>query len=520
MIRTLFKFWLIITSIGHLAAQTGLPSCVITAPHVNAYFQAGKAMTIRVYATDIGGTAGNGTITKVEFYDGTTLLGDATTHTNNTFVYVWNNLPSGTHTIKAKATDNSGNVSTSSGVIVTIGTNAVTARGLSACKGKYLANIVASNTPQNWLNYWNGVTAENSCKWGSVEGTRDQMSWGGADVVYNLAKNNNLMFRYHAIAWGSQYPNWITSLSTTDFKAEMIEYMDAIAAKYPLIDQIDVLNEQLGSHAGGTGYFRDGLGGNGSTGYDWQIWLFTEARKRFPNAKLVLNDYGLENDQNAIKQMLELVKRLRDRNLIDGFGTQAHEFNINTLTATQMKSSLDLMATSGVPIYVTELDISGDDNTQANRYKTLFPVYWEHPAVGGITLWGYIDGQTWKTDTGLVSSGNNNPTESPAMQYIKQYMTARTNVGYPFCTQESTITSLDDAATLQGLQVYPNPFEESIYISLSGSFSYQLMEVSGRVLQNGNGNNELILGTDLATGMYLLKVSKEGESHSFVISKK
>jgi GH35 family endo-1,4-beta-xylanase len=507
-----------------LAQNNTPPSCVITAPHSNAYFQVGKAMTIRVYATDIGGTYTGGSVSKVEFFNGSNKLGEATTATNNTYTYVWNNLLAGSYTITAKATDNAGKVSTSAGVLITVGTNAVTSRGMSACKGKYLANIIAGSVPANYLTYWNGVTAENGSKWGTVEGSRDNMNWGQSDISYNHAKNNNLMFRYHAIAWGSQYPSWITNLSVADFKAEMIEYMDAIKTRYPYTDQVDVLNEQLGTHAGGTNYFRDGLGGNGSTGYDWQIWLFEQARQRFPNTKLVLNDYGLENDQNAINQMLGLVKVLRDRNLIDGFGTQAHEFNINTLSASAMKSSLDLMAKSGVPVFVTELDISGDDNAQKTRYQTLFPVYYEHPAVAGITLWGYIDGQTWKANTGLVSSASANPTESPAMQWIKQYMTARTDVKYPYCTQNSeNVTAIEekdtDAMHAEALNFHPNPFSDEILIEVLGDFAYSVYSISGIELSNGFANGSLKLGRSLPQGSYVVRIHQANQTKTIKILK-
>jgi len=439
-------------------AQTfnGTPaSCVITAPHHNSYFQNGKAVTIRVYSTDIGGTSANGTVSKVEFFNGSEKLGEATTHVNNTYTYIWNCVTTGTFIITAKATDNSNNVSTSAGVKITVGTAPVQPIGLSAGKGKYLANIIAGSIPANYNTYWNGVTSENDCKWGTVEANRDVMNWTGADRSYNHASNNYMMYRYHALAWGSQYPQWIKNLSPADFKAEVLEYMDAVAARFPNIDQIDVLNEQIGTHAEGTGWFRDGLGGNNggaapdnNTGYDWQIWLFRQARLRFPNAKLVLNDYGLENDQNAIRDMLNLVKVLRDRNLIDGFGTQAHEFNINTLTANALQSSLNLMATGGVPIYVTELDISGTDAEQNSRYNTLFPVYWNHAAVGGISLWGYIDGQTWKDNTGLVSSGALNPVESPAMGTIKTFINGRTTVNYPFGTITPTTCESNNPPTI------------------------------------------------------------------------
>jgi Glycosyl hydrolase family 10/Bacterial Ig domain len=188
---------------------TGTPaSCVITYPFSNAYFQTGSVIPIRIYASDQGGSSTAGTVTKVEVFNENTLLGTVTSGTNNTFTYNFNCVQTGTIILRARAVDNSGNVSASAGVKVVVGAAAPTARGLSANKGKYLANIIAGNVPQNYNTYWNGVTAENDCKWGSVERSRDVMSWTGADRSFNHAKNNNLMFRYHALAWGNQYPCW------------------------------------------------------------------------------------------------------------------------------------------------------------------------------------------------------------------------------------------------------------------------------------------------------------------------
>lgn len=427
------------------------PSCVLTQPHVNAYFQQGSSVAIRAYATDIGGSFADGTVTKVEFFyapvaqpANTTKLGEQTTHSAHTYMQMWENVPAGEYRITAKATDNAGAAFTSAGVLITVGAQAVTQRGMSACKGKYLGNIIPYSVRSDFNNYWNGVTAENSCKWGSVEGTRNQMNWTQADIAYNHAKNNHLMFRYHALAWGSQYPSWITSLSPQDFQAEMEEYMVAIANRYPYIDQIDVLNENLyqntyngQEHAAGTPYFRAGLGGPGETGYDWAIWLFSKARAHFPNAKLVLNDYELENNPPGIDEMLGLVKVLRDRGLIDGFGTQAHCFNVDGLvnTPNTLKTNLDRMARGGVPVYATELDLNGGNNpsetTQYNSYRNLFPLYWEHPAVGGVTLWGYVEGATWKEGTGIL---NANGSKRAAMTWLEEYIAGRPNAGYPYCS--------------------------------------------------------------------------------------
>ncbi|RNI22697.1 endo-1,4-beta-xylanase [Rufibacter latericius] len=526
MIKSLLSTLFLVFLLSTLSVQgqnNTPPSCVITAPHNNAYFQEGKAMTIRVYASDLGGTFTNGTVSKVEFFNGTTKLGEASAAVNNTYSFVWAPLTTGTYTITAKATDNQNTVSTSAGVMVTVGTDPAQNRGLSACKGKYLGNIIAGSVPGNYMNLWNGITAENNTKWGVLEPTRDNMNWTGADVAYNHAKDNYLPFRYHVFAWGSQFPTWAINannnllLNPADFQAEMEELMAAVAARYPNgIDQIDVLNENLRTHAPATSAFREGLGGNGATGHDWIVWLFTKARQYFPNSKLILNDYGLENDPSAINLQLEVIKVLRDRNLIDGFGTQAHEFNINSLSATQLKSALDLMDNAGVPIYVTELDISGNDNVQKTRYETLFPVYWEHPAVAGVTLWGYEAGKTWKQDTQLQ---NGSGSDRPALTWLKQYLNGRPDVGYPFCTQESTVTGIEDELKNGLASVYPNPFQRAFTYETTGRFTYQLFSSTGALLEEGSATAKVTLGDKLPRGMYILKVAQRDQQKAFKLIK-
>lgn len=418
-------------------AQTYPPSCVVTMPFSNSYFKAGSDVEIHVFSTDFGKSANNGTVTSVQFYNGTTLLGKVTKQTNNTYKYIWKNVKNGTYTLKAKATNDKGVAFTSVGVIINVGTKEATAFGLSAGKGKYLANIQQLTESINYDLYWNGVTSENACKWGLMEATRGVMTTENADAAYNYAKDRNMIFRFHAGVWASQFPQWLLTLSTEEAKAEVVKRLQYIAKNYPLADQIDLLNEQLGDHQKDNQKFRDLFGGPNTKpeDYSWQIWLFEQGRKYFPNTKLVLNDYGLEGDPKTIKSQLELFKVLRDRGIVDGFGTQAHAFNVDKPSADVIKESIDLMATAGLPIYVTELDMNGgtrgkqiDDALQLASFKKAFPVFWEHPAVAGITFWGYIIDTTWINGTGFVSK---NGVENPSMIWLKEYMLARPNVGYP-----------------------------------------------------------------------------------------
>ena len=45
---------------------------------------------------------------------------------------------------------------------------------------------------------------------------------------------------------------------------------------------------------------------------------------------------------------------------------------------------------------------------QRNMYRRYFdfPAFYEHPAVAGVTLWGYVEGLTWKSGTGINSNGS------------------------------------------------------------------------------------------------------------------
>jgi len=493
----------------NLFAQNTPPSCVITSPHCNASFQTGTDVTIRVYSTDMGGTYTAGSVTKVEFFRNNFKIGEAQTSTSNTYTFVWKNVPAGTYRITAKATDNLNEVSTSAGVLISVNANAPVALGLSAGKGKYLANLNGYNRA-DFATYWNGVTAENSCKWGSVEATRDVMVFTSADKAYLYAKSNYMPFRYHALAWGSQYPSWITTLAPADFQAEMEEYMAAIAARYTCIDQIDVLNENIyinsynkKEHAPGTPYFRAGLGGPGVTGYDWLIWLFQKARQYFPNSKLVMNDYELESNSAALEEMLSVIKVLRDRNLIDGIGTQAHYVNIDGVSYAKMTTALNNMAKSGLPIYVTEMDMKGKTVSEAGQllsYQTAFPAYWEHPAVAGITLWGYVEGSTWAAGTGLLNADG---TERQALTWLKSYISGLPSVGYPFGAISSANGIAPVSAT--GIRIYPNPAKDFIQIQgLNEGAKTEIFNTKGELVIRTSNNSKINISS-LSPGLYFLK---------------
>ena len=92
------------------------PTVSITSPTTNANFGAPAKITIAASATPASGT----TITKVDFYRGTTLLG---TDTTSPYSYTWSNVAIGNYSLTAKATDSSGATKTSAAIAITVKTN-------------------------------------------------------------------------------------------------------------------------------------------------------------------------------------------------------------------------------------------------------------------------------------------------------------------------------------------------------------------------------------------------------------
>jgi RHS repeat-associated protein len=88
------------------------PSVSLLAPSVTDSFTAPASFSIVANATD-----SDGSIAKVEFYNGSTLLGSAS---QTPYQYDWLNVPAGSYSLSAKAYDNANASTTSSTVNITV----------------------------------------------------------------------------------------------------------------------------------------------------------------------------------------------------------------------------------------------------------------------------------------------------------------------------------------------------------------------------------------------------------------
>ncbi len=319
---------------------------------------------------------------------------------------------------------------------------------LATGQPKFLGGVSSPSQNLNFIHYWNQVTPENGGKWGSVEGTRDVMNWGQLDTAYALAKNNGFPFRMHTLIWGNQQPGWIESLPSAEQREEIEEWFAAVAQRYPDIEFIDVVNEPLHDPPAGTGNgnYIAALGGAGASGWEWVLQSFRLARQHFPNAKLGINEFSVTNNTTDMQRYIGIIQLLQSEHLIDTVGVQGHAFSTRVPNATTT-ANLNLLGTAGLPIYVTELDIDGPtDEIQLADYQRIFPVFWEHPAVRGITLWGYRPGH-WRTAQGAYIVLENG-AERPAMLWLKDYVANATLRPWITDDPESLMATVGDNVSL------------------------------------------------------------------------
>lgn len=281
---------------------------------------------------------------------------------------------------------------------------------------KFVGNITTDNQVRSdFANYWDQITPENEGKWGSVEQNRDQMNWSAMDRIHDYARQNGLLFKQHTFVWGSQQPGWVAGLSQAEQAEEVEEWIRLFCERYPDVDLIDVVNEPP-PHT--TPTYLNALGGAGQSGYDWIIQAFRWARQYCPNATLILNDYNVLRYRDA-DHFIEIANAVKGSGFVDALGSQSHDHEDQEFSDLQQR--LNNLIAVGLPIYITEYDVSTtDDNLQLQIYQEQFPLFFDTPEIKGITIWGYIYGQTWSQapDSGLIRNGQPRPAMTWLMEYL------------------------------------------------------------------------------------------------------
>jgi endo-1,4-beta-xylanase len=295
----------------------------------------------------------------------------------------------------------------------------------------------------------------------------DGYNFGPADAYVRFGTENGMYIVGHTLVWHSQVPNWffegtagegekaaaktppaggrggfggfgfgrITGpLATREELIErMREHIHTVVGRYKgKIKVWDVVNEALADR--GDALLRDTYWTQ-IIGPDFIAMAFKFAHEADPDAILRYNDYGLENPAKREK-LKKLIKELQDQNVpVHAIGTQTH-INVST-TFDQMDEALADLASIGLPVHITELDMNtavrGQRSTdadvansasrtggglvdeaeqrQAKAYADLFRAIMKHKdSVKLVTFWGVNDAVSWLGRAHpLLFDGEDNP---------------------------------------------------------------------------------------------------------------
>jgi endo-1,4-beta-xylanase len=326
---------------------------------------------------------------------------------------------------------------------------------------------------------FNLLVAENDMKWQSLHprAGMDGYDFTGADALVAFGQSNGMYLVGHTLVWHAQTPNWVfagtnpapnvTNASsavpastnapgTNGFGRGRFgpgggRYNGPRASRQELLDRMrdhihtvvgrykgkvkvwDVVNEAL-ADGGGTNVLRNSLWLE-IIGPDFIAQAFQFAHEADPAAILRYNDYSLENPDKR-RKLITLIKSLQAQKVpVHAIGSQAH-LNVSA-TFDTMDQALTEIATLGLPIHITELDVNGAQGGQrgfgadiannsattqgglvsdaerklSETYAGLFRAFLKHDkAVEVVTFWGPNDANSWRANgKPLLFDGNNQP---------------------------------------------------------------------------------------------------------------
>ncbi|CAN8327338.1 unnamed protein product [Cochlearia groenlandica] len=245
-------------------------------------------------------------------------------------------------------------------------------------------NILGNLAYQNWFTRRFTVTTfANEMKWYSTEVVRGREDYSTADAMLGFFKQHGVSVRGHNILWNDPkyQPRWVNSLSDADLFNAVKQRVSSVVSRYKgQLVAWDVVNENL--HFS---YFESKLGPRAS--YN----MYALAHAIDPRTTMFMNEYNtLEEPRDPSSSPARYLQKLRELQAIRvagniplGIGLESHFKNPNI---PYMRSAIDTLAATGLPIWLTEVDVDAPPNVQAKYIEDILREAYSHPAVKGIII--------------------------------------------------------------------------------------------------------------------------------------
>jgi len=239
---------------------------------------------------------------------------------------------------------------------------------------------------------FNYAVHENALKWYENEKVQGEVNYTIADRIWELCHEREIPMRGHCIYWAKdEFMNpWLFPLNNAQLRKAVVNRGISVATHFKgRIHEFDLNNEMLHGD-----FFRRRLGYGV---INEMAWIVKAAN---PEAKLFVNDYGVLDMGFNAGPYIKQIQNLLDNGVpIDGIGCQGHLSMRTTMTtpAERVQSNLDKLAQFGLPIKITEVLFAyEDEQVQVDELNKLLPLYFAHPAVHAIVMWGFWAGSHWQ----------------------------------------------------------------------------------------------------------------------------
>ncbi|XP_028767204.1 endo-1,4-beta-xylanase 5-like isoform X4 [Neltuma alba] len=244
-------------------------------------------------------------------------------------------------------------------------------------------NILTSKDYQTWFaSRFKYTTFTNEMKWYSTEIKQGEENYTIADAMLAFTKQHNIAVRGHNIFWNNptQQPQWVKSLSSEELQKAAEKRLNSVVSRYKgELIAWDVVNENL--HFS---FFEDKLGRNASAEY------YSKAYKLDQKPIMFMNEYNAieySGDKAVIpdkykKKLEEILSYPGSEGISVGIGLQGH-FVSGQPNLAYMRCVLDSLATTKLPIWLTEVSVDKGPN-QADHVEEILREAYAHPAVEGI----------------------------------------------------------------------------------------------------------------------------------------
>lgn len=278
---------------------------------------------------------------------------------------------------------------------------------------------------------FNIVVGENEMKFDATEPNRGEFNYGGSDAVMWVADRYSQEVRGHTLAWHSQVPGWVSSDGKKNnhgfTKQELLgilkNHIFNVVGKYKgKIREWDVCNEVLDDDQSIVRTNPDAYQLRPSI---WATYIgeefidsaFVWAHRADPQAKLYINDYGVEfAGDTKTEAYFNLIKRLKASNLpVDGCGLQCH-LTTGQLDTLKLEKNIKRYAEIGLKCIITELDIAlanphaADALTlQAKEYGAITRVFLRNENCPSMLVWGISDNHSWRQNQPLLFDSSLKP---------------------------------------------------------------------------------------------------------------